>query len=56
VKSISESTDEKLFLPGIRDVDDFFEQQKNFLTTYHAHLQEATSKADRMTARHKGNC
>lgn len=38
----------------MKDVNDFFEQQKNFLITYFGHLKEATAKADRMTSKHKG--
>lgn len=55
MKSLSKSTDELLLSATVKDVNDFFEQEKNFLIEYHAHLKEATAKADRMTKRHKGN-
>lgn len=38
----------------MKDVNDFFEQQKTFLIGYYGHLKEATIKADRMTSKHKG--
>lgn len=38
----------------MKDVNDFFETQKNFLIEYHGHLKEATTKADKMTMKHKG--
>lgn len=53
MKSLSKSTDELLLSATVKDVNDFFEQEKNFLIEYHAHLKEATAKADRMTKRHK---
>lgn len=54
MKSLYKSTDELLLSATVKDVNEFFEQQKNFLIEYHNHLREATVKADRMTARHKG--
>lgn len=54
VKSLSKTTDELLLSATVKDVNDFFEQEKNFLIEYHAHLKDATMKADRMTKRHKG--
>lgn len=53
VKSLSHSTDELLLSATVKDVNEFFEQQKNFLIEYHNHLKEATVKSDRMTAKHK---
>lgn len=38
----------------MKDVNDFFDGQKTFLIEYYGHLKEATSKADRMTVKHKG--
>lgn len=54
VKSFSKTTDELLLSATVKDVNDFFEQEKNFLIEYHSHLKDATAKADRMTKRHKG--
>ncbi|KAG8337675.1 Sorting nexin-5 [Homalodisca vitripennis] len=53
VKSFSKTSDEILLSATVKDVNDFFEQEKNFLIEYHSHLKEATAKADRMTKRHK---
>ncbi|KAK9511067.1 hypothetical protein O3M35_005707 [Rhynocoris fuscipes] len=53
MKSLYKSTDELLLSATVKDVNEFFEQQKNFLIEYHNHLRDATVKADRMTARHK---
>ena len=38
----------------MKDVNDFFEGQEKFLVEYYSHLKEATTKADRMTGKHKG--
>jgi sorting nexin-5/6/32 len=54
MKSLTKTTDEFLLSATVKDVNDFFEQEKNFLIDYHAHLKDATAKADRMTKRHKG--
>lgn len=35
-----------------KDVDEFFDTQRNFLIDYHSHLKEATVKADKMTNLH----
>nr|CAD7454642.1 unnamed protein product [Timema tahoe] len=53
MKSFSKTTDELLLSATVKDVNDFFEQEKNFLIEYHTHLKDATAKADRMTKRHK---
>ncbi|KAF6215497.1 hypothetical protein GE061_010251 [Apolygus lucorum] len=53
MKSLTKGTDELLLSATVKDHNEFFEQQKNFLIEYHNHLKEATAKADRMTARHK---
>lgn len=47
-----QSADEVL-LSGQKDIDDFFEMEKNYLVEYHAHIREATLKSDRMTKYHK---
>jgi len=54
MKSLTKSTDEFLLSATVKDVNDFFEQEKNFLIDYHSHLKDATAKADKMTKRHKG--
>jgi PX domain. len=56
MKSLTKTTDEFLLSATVKDVNDFFEQEKNFLIDYHAHLKDATAKADKMTKRHKGIC
>lgn len=53
MKSLSKSTDEFLLSATVKDVNDFFEQEKNFVIDFHAHLKEATEKSDRMTKKHK---
>ena len=53
VKSFSTTSDEFLLSATVKDVNDFFEQEKNFLIKYHAHLKEATTKSDNMTKKHK---
>jgi len=53
MKSLSKGTDELLLSATVKDVNEFFEEQKNFLIEYHNHLKEATTKSDRMVARHK---
>lgn len=52
-RSLTKSADEVL-LSGQKDVDDFFEHEKNYLIEYHNHIREATAKSDRMTRYHKG--
>jgi sorting nexin-5/6/32 len=54
MKSFTKTTDEFLLSATVKDVNDFFEQEKNFLIDYHMHLKDATTKADKMTKRHKG--
>jgi len=51
-KSFSKSADEVL-LSGQKDVDDFFEHERNYLVEYHNNIKEGTNKADRMTRVHK---
>jgi sorting nexin-5/6/32 len=52
VKFVTKSVDEVL-VSGQKDVDSFFEHEKNFLVEYHTKVKDATSKADRMTRCHK---
>lgn len=54
MRSFSKTSDEILLSATVKDVNDFFEQEKNFLIEYHSHLKDSTAKADRMTKRHKG--
>jgi len=37
----------------MKDVDEFFERERLFLTEYFSHIRDATAKADRMTRSHK---
>lgn len=53
MKSLTKTTDEFLLSATVKDVNDFFEQEKNFLIDYHSHLKDATAKSDKMTKRHK---
>ncbi|XP_057557419.1 sorting nexin-5 isoform X2 [Hippopotamus amphibius kiboko] len=51
-KSVVKSADEVLF-SGVKEVDDFFEQEKNFLINYYNRIKDSCAKADRMTRSHK---
>ncbi|EPY90213.1 sorting nexin-5 [Camelus ferus] len=51
-KSVVKSADEVL-LSGVKEVDDFFEQEKNFLINYYNRIKDSCGKADRMTRSHK---
>jgi sorting nexin-5/6/32 len=53
IKSFGQSTDEFLLSATQKDVDEFFDNERNFLLDYHSHLKDATAKADRMTKSHK---
>lgn len=55
MRSMTTTTDELYLGATVRDVNDFFEQETTFLQEYYSHLKEAVAKADRMTAKHKGN-
>jgi len=54
MKSLSKTTDEYLLSATVKDVNDFFEQEKNFLIDYYAHLKDSTVKSDNMVNKHKG--
>lgn len=58
VKSLGKTTDELLLGASVRDVNDFFENELQFLTEYHGHLREAAMRTEKMTQRHKevGEC
>ena len=51
--SFQKTGDELLLGNTLKDVDNFFETERNFLIQYHGHLKEATIKADKMTSTHK---
>uniref|UniRef100_A0A0M3I4E9 PX domain-containing protein n=1 Tax=Ascaris lumbricoides TaxID=6252 RepID=A0A0M3I4E9_ASCLU len=51
-KRFTQSADEVL-LSGQKDVDDFFEHERNYLVEYHAHIKDATSKSDKVARLHK---
>uniref|UniRef100_A0A2K6FLN5 PX domain-containing protein n=1 Tax=Propithecus coquereli TaxID=379532 RepID=A0A2K6FLN5_PROCO len=51
-KSVVKSADEVLFY-GVKEVDDFFEQEKNFLINYYNRIKDPCVKADKMTRSHK---
>ena len=53
VKSLGKTTDELLLGVTVRDVNDFFENELQFLTEYHGHLREASLRTEKMTQRHK---
>ena len=52
LKSVVKSADEVLF-SGVKEVDDFFEQEKTFLINYSKRIKDSRAKADRMTRSHK---
>lgn len=46
---MTKTVDESLLLSSQKDEDESMVREKTFLISYHSHLKEATSKADRMT-------
>jgi sorting nexin-5/6/32 len=52
VKSITKNADE-IRLINVKETDEFFEQQKKFLSDYHNKIKDACTKADRMTYVHR---
>ncbi|KAK5983962.1 PX domain-containing protein [Trichostrongylus colubriformis] len=46
-KRLTQSADEVL-LSGQRDVDDFFENERNYLVEYNTHIKDAASKAEKV--------
>ncbi|XP_070378567.1 sorting nexin-6 isoform X1 [Dermacentor albipictus] len=50
---LGKSADDLRLSSTQKDVDEFFEHERNFLTEYHTHVRDATTKADRMTRAHK---
>ncbi|XP_066535154.1 sorting nexin-5 [Hoplias malabaricus] len=51
-KNMVKSADEVL-ISGIKDVDEFFEQEKTFLLDYFGKIKDSTAKAEKMTRAHK---
>ncbi|XP_023227778.1 sorting nexin-6-like isoform X1 [Centruroides sculpturatus] len=51
--NISKSADDLLLSNTQKDVDDFFEHERNFLIEYYNHIRDATMKSDKMTRNHK---
>ncbi|XP_076830146.1 sorting nexin-5 isoform X1 [Brachyhypopomus gauderio] len=51
-KNMVKTADEVL-ISGVKEVDDFFEQEKTFLLDYFGKIKDATAKAEKMTRSHK---
>jgi sorting nexin-5/6/32 len=51
-KRFSQSADE-ILLSGQKDVDDFFEREKNYIVEYHTHIKDAATKGDRVCKQRK---
>uniref|UniRef100_A0A667YGZ1 Sorting nexin 5 n=1 Tax=Myripristis murdjan TaxID=586833 RepID=A0A667YGZ1_9TELE len=46
-------TADEVIISGIKEVDDFFEQEKTFLLDYYSKIKDSTAKAEKMTRSHK---
>uniref|UniRef100_A0A8C4ZPP3 Sorting nexin n=1 Tax=Gadus morhua TaxID=8049 RepID=A0A8C4ZPP3_GADMO len=46
-------TADEVIISGIKEVDDFFEQEKTFLLDYYSKIKDSTIKAEKMTRSHK---
>ncbi|XP_059616618.1 sorting nexin-32 isoform X2 [Phlebotomus argentipes] len=53
VRSLGKTTDELYLGATVRDVNDFFEKELQFLTDYHTQLKEAAMRTEKMTKKHK---
>lgn len=53
VRNLSKTTDELYLGATVRDVNDFFENELQFLGEYHAHLKEGAGRSERMAKKHK---
>lgn len=53
MRSIGKTTDEIYLGATVKDVNDFFEHELQFLGEYHAHLKEAAIRTEKMTNKHK---
>ncbi|KAM5163801.1 sorting nexin-5 [Mantella aurantiaca] len=51
-RSVVKSADEVL-LSGVKEVDEFFDQEKVFFVNYYNRIKDSSSKADKMTRSHK---
>uniref|UniRef100_A0A2I3GQ16 Sorting nexin/Vps5-like C-terminal domain-containing protein n=1 Tax=Nomascus leucogenys TaxID=61853 RepID=A0A2I3GQ16_NOMLE len=43
----------KILFTGVKEVDDFFEQENDFLINYYNRIKDSCVKADKMTSSHK---
>ena len=53
IKSIGKTADE-VRLSAQKDQDEFYENQRQFLSVFYQRITDSTGKADRMTHKHKG--
>lgn len=53
VRSLGKTTDEILLGATVRDVNDFFENELQFLSEYHGHLKEGATRTEKMTNKHR---
>ncbi len=53
LSSFQKTGDELLLSSTQKEVDEFFEREKNFLVEYHAQLKDCTIRSDKMTSLHK---
>ncbi|XP_058456428.1 sorting nexin-32 isoform X1 [Malaya genurostris] len=53
MRSLGKTTDEIFLGATVKDVNDFFEHELQFLGEYHAHLKEASLRTEKMTNKHK---
>lgn len=53
VRKVGKTTDELYLGATVKDVNDFFENELNFLSDYNAHLKEAALRVEKMTKKHK---
>lgn len=53
VRSFGKTTDEIYLGATVRDVNDFFENELQFLTEYNSHLKKESPRTERMTKKHK---
>lgn len=53
VRSLNSGAENLYLGATVRDVNDFFENELQFLTEYHTHLKEAATRTEKMTKKHK---
>lgn len=53
MRSLGKTTDELYLGATVRDINDFFENEMQFLNEYHAHLKEGASRSEKMAKKHK---